>query len=141
MVRPSIIALGFEIPIFAIFDADGNENHPGKRAMHERDNKAILGLFGGDVMNPFPSALTKGKNFLVWPENIGNSVAADLRLELGDTEFEAVKNEARTTFENEGSLDKASLYIGQLLSIAHGRGAKCPSLNSLVDAVEAFAGN
>jgi putative ATP-dependent endonuclease of the OLD family len=136
MWRPAIIALGLGIPVFAVFDGDGADSK--NRQAHARDNAALLRLFGGDESVPFPGSTVWGSNFLMWPDKIGASVQSDLVASMGAAEFEAVQNAAHLAFQNEGKISKASLYIGELLTLACERGATCPSLDRLLESMLAF---
>jgi len=138
MLRPAIIAHGFEIPVFVIFDGDRNVTRDDWRKAHARDNVALLRLFDENATEPFPNSAVWGDKVVMWPENIGSSVQSDLVASLGEAEFRAIKNAACSEFDNEGKLNKTTLYIGQLLTLAKEKGAACPSLDRLVDSVLAF---
>ena len=56
MVFPLAISKEMNIPTYAIFDADGGEAVKEIKEKHALDNKALLGLLGGDVDSPFPEA-------------------------------------------------------------------------------------
>jgi putative ATP-dependent endonuclease of OLD family len=138
MLRPAIIAHGFEIPVFVIFDGDRNVTRDDWRRAHARDNVALLRFFGENATEPFPNSAVWGNNLVMWPENIGSSVQSDLVASLGEAEFGAIKNAACSEFDNEGKLNKTTLYIGQLLTLAKEKGAVCPSLDRLAGSVLAF---
>jgi putative ATP-dependent endonuclease of the OLD family len=140
MVRPAIIALGFEIPIFAIFDGDGDELRADKRQAHARDNAALLRLFGGDAATPFSPTPIWADKFVMWPENIGSSVQSDLVASMGQTAFDEIRNAAHLEFDNEAKLNKTSLYIGKLLTLAKEKNAACATLDQLVPSILTFAG-
>ena len=138
MLRPAIIAHGFEIPVFVIFDGDRNVTRDDWRKAHARDNVALLRFCGENATEPFPNSAVWGNKLVMWPENIGSSVQPDLVASLGEAEFGAIKNAACLEFDNEGKLNKTALYIGQLLTLAKEKGAVCPSLDRLADSVLAF---
>src|SRR5690606_8067821 len=52
LVEPLIVAETLNIPAFAIFDADGNITNANARPKHEKDNKALLSILGGDPNIP-----------------------------------------------------------------------------------------
>jgi putative ATP-dependent endonuclease of OLD family len=55
MIRPTIIAQGLGIPVFAVVDADGDKVlKPENRTRHHRDNIALIRLFKGDEKDCFP---------------------------------------------------------------------------------------
>lgn len=55
MLRPLVIAKHIGIPTFVVFDSDADEQHPDKRAKHQKDNKALLALLGKERENPLPT--------------------------------------------------------------------------------------
>jgi putative ATP-dependent endonuclease of OLD family len=133
MIRPSIIASGLNIPHVIIFDGDRDQQGKRHEAKHIRDNIALLNLSGGDISVAFPSQIVWGKRFVCWPENIGTAVEAELMESLGSDLLELIKNEVRSEFDFTADLNKATLYIGSLLTIARQKGAKCPLLDRVCD--------
>ena len=71
LVEPLVVAETLGIPAFAVFDADGNEMNPNRRPQHERDNKALLSLLGGNPDTPFPDTTVWAERFVQWPNNLG----------------------------------------------------------------------
>ena len=53
LIEPIVIAQALDIPVFVLFDADGNKMNPDQRVKHEKDNRALLKLLGGN--NPIRS--------------------------------------------------------------------------------------
>jgi hypothetical protein len=115
-----------------------NEASIAKRNTHLRENIALLRLFGGDISDPFPRSTVWGSKFVMWPDNIGSCVEADLLTSLGAATLEIIKNQVRLGFENEARLDKTFLFIGHLLAAAKENGGECPSLDRLLDSITSF---
>ena len=46
LVQPLAIALELGLPVFVIFDADGDATKPEHRQKHEKDNQALMNLLG-----------------------------------------------------------------------------------------------
>ena len=59
LIEPAIIAIALDIPTFVVFDADGNKTN--QSIAHERDNKELLRVLGGNDADPFPSATVWGE--------------------------------------------------------------------------------
>jgi putative ATP-dependent endonuclease of OLD family len=137
LIRPAIIAEGLGIPNVAIFDCDGSELGKNHEKLHIRDNVALLKLYGGSA-DPFPSQIVWGDRFVCWPENIGETVSAELRATLGEVDFDLIRSEVSAEFDHAGRLDKTALYIGTLLTIAQQRGAQSPSLDRVCDWINTF---
>ena len=113
LIEPIIIAQALDIPVFVLFDADGNKTNPDQRVRHERDNKALLKLLGGNDFDPFPKATAWGASYVQWPTNIGDV----LKAEVGDTLWEQTFTEATNGLGNpEGSYIKNPIHIGDHLN-------------------------
>lgn len=76
MSRLLAIAKELELPVFAIFDADGNKNGDARR-IATKDNSCLLKLLGIAVPEAFPSNSVMGHNYVQWAIDIGHSVSAD----------------------------------------------------------------
>lgn len=128
------IAQGLKIPVFTIFDADGNclEKH---KQEHEADNKVILSLLGHDSSNPFPVDTIWGTDCAVWPQNIGET----LKLEVPSDKLLNFENKANAAHGNPGGLKKNSLQIGTKLQLIFDDAHRPPSLEKLCDAILSYA--
>src|SRR5690606_36019070 len=78
LVEPLVVAECLSIPAFAIFDADGNITNANARPKHEKDNKVLLTLLGGDSAQPFPAATVWTERFVQWPTNLGDVLRAEV---------------------------------------------------------------
>lgn len=127
MLRPLVIAKHIRIPTFVVFDSDADELDPGKRAKHQKDNKALLALLGKASENPLPTTSLWGPGFVMWRSNIG----ALIRAEIGAAEWSAFQTEADKQYGHAGGLRKNTLHIGFCLTQAWESGKRSPSLERL----------
>lgn len=141
MVRPVIIAHGLDIPVFAIFDGDNDKiNQAKKRVLHERDNRALLRLLGGDDTQLFPNQVMWGERYAMWPTDLGSVVSAELLNTLGDQTYLQTVNEAHQQFGHEDNLKKNTMLINAKLAIAWDAGGRSASLDTLCDHLLMFGG-
>lgn len=120
-----------------IFDSDaddlGAQNQ--RKAVHERDNRALLSLCGGDVNDPFPAACVEGARFTAWPCNLGKAVQDDFVNSLGQDGWNKVLTDAHAMFGNASSLKKNTMVIGAKLALALDAGGSSPCLDRLCDRI------
>lgn len=136
LIEPIVIAQALDIPVFALFDADGNKANPNERACHERDNKALLRLLGGNDADPFPNAVVWGTSYVQWPTNFGDV----LRTEVGVTVWDRTFGQATTGLGNpEGSYIKNPVHIGDHLDLLKEQGHTPASLDRLCAEIIRFA--
>lgn len=149
LVRPVIIALGLNIPTLAVIDADGDKltktnaagikiDNPGVRADHERDNRALIRLLGGDESNLFPSGVIWNDNLVIWPSDLADIAKREFIISLGpqgEAQFETIEGLARGDAGDAGGLSKNSVYIGYLLERLHAANAKSASLDLLCEKI------
>lgn len=153
LIRPVIIALGLDIPTLAIFDADGDKitktdatgvkvDNRSVRSDHERDNRALVRLLGGDEENLFPTGIIWGDNLVIWPSDLADTVKREFIVSLGhqgEEQLEAVENKARSDAGNAGDLGKNSIYIGYLLERLNKANGQSPSLDRLCEKILQFS--
>lgn len=137
LIRALIIAQGLSIPTFTIFDADVDSNDNEKK-LHERDNRALLRLLGGDDTNIFPAAPILEEQYAIWPTDLSKMVEADLVASLGKEKFEEIRNAAHNQYGNEAGLKKNTLLIYSKLALAWEVGGKSPTLDTLCDQIIKF---
>lgn len=137
IIRALIIAQGLNIPTFTIFDADADANET-QRKFHERDNRALLRLLGGDEANVFPGASILDQKYAIWPTDLSQMVEADLMASLEADKFEEIKNAAHNQYGNDGGLKKNTLLICSKLALAWEAGGKSPTLDALCDRIIEF---
>jgi putative ATP-dependent endonuclease of OLD family len=152
LIRPAIIALGLKIPLLVVFDADGDKltktdasgqkvDNPSVRLDHERDNRALLRLLGGDENNLFPTGVLWCDQLVVWPSDLGDTVKREFIISLGaqgQQQFDVIRGRANSDAGNAGGLEKNSVYIGYLLQRLHEAGATSASLDKLCDFILSF---
>ena len=128
LVEPLVIAKKLSIPAFVVFDADGNITNPNARPKHEKDNKALLSILGGDPNVAFPLKTVWDKRFVQWTSNLGDT----LRTEVGQTDWNEAFGEATKGLGNpEGSFAKNPVHIGAHLEKLNERGKTPVSLDRL----------
>lgn len=140
LLRPLIIAKGLQIPVYVLFDADGDKvEREDRKKDHMRDNVGLLRLLGGDEAQVFPSSVYHGTNWTIFPADFGASVDADIVATLGQEGFDKIKNESLIAFENEKGLGKNYLHIGVKLDKTFEAGCKPPSLVDLCNRLLSFS--
>ncbi len=139
LLRPLIIAQGLEIPVYVLFDADGDkiEKEEWKKD-HERDNLGLLRLLGGNEAEVFPSTIYHGANWTIFPTDFGAIVDAEIVATVGEDEFNKIKNESLMAFENEKGLGKNYMQIGVKLAKTFEASCKPSSLEDLCSRLLSF---
>lgn len=138
LVEPIVVAGCLGIPHFAIFDADGNQTSPNSRSQHEKDNKSLLTLLGGDPNNPFPTAPVWSPRFTQWPFNLGDT----LKSEVGQLDWDQTFGAASKGLGSpEGSYEKNPVHIGDHLQLLNDKGKIPTTLIKLCDELLKFAGS
>lgn len=134
---PNALAIAKDsVPIFAIFDGDGDVTHHRFRPMHGADNKAILNLVGGDASDRSPATAVWADTFVQWHTNFGDVVQAEVDKMVWDTMYgEATKTLGRP----EGKYGNNPVHIGMHLEGLMSGGTNIPSLKKAGDHVLAFA--
>lgn len=133
LIQPLAIAVELGLPVFTMFDADGNTVREDHRKKHELDNGAIIALLGGGHA-AFPATDVVEANYAIWKTNLGEAVKAD----FGD-QYDRLKEGARQVYAQEGGLEKHDLFIAEWLTTAHGEGLTSPTMQRLCTAVLDFA--
>lgn len=133
LIQPLAIAVELGLPVFTIFDADGNTEREDHRTKHELDNRAIISLMG-EGHAPFPTTDVMGANHAIWETNLGDAVKAD----FGD-QYDRLKEGARQIYAHEGGLEKHDLFIAEWLTTAHGEGLTSSTMQRLCTAILDFA--
>ncbi len=131
LVQALAVAQGLGIPVFTIFDADGNTANPAHRPKHEKDNKTLLGLLGGDVSQPFPAEALWATDHIVWTNNITDM----LEQEIGAAKYATYCNQADTLYGQPGGMEKNTLCIGSRLQFAFDDGTRPASLDRMCKAI------
>lgn len=134
MIQPISIAQCLSIPVFVVFDADGDEEQEGKRRQHEADNTHILRLMGVKNPVPFPSAPAWHHSSVMWDLEIGEVV----KREIGETEWQQARVQASEEFGHTAGLQKNSLHIARSLEIAWQAGLRSDSLKRACECILEF---
>jgi predicted ATPase len=133
LVQPLAIAVELGMPVFTVFDADGDKTKEDDRPKHEKQNRALLKLLGS-ALEPFPPTSTVEETYAVWPTNLGDAVKGDFGAEYG-----RFAEGARAHYAHEGGLEKHDLFIADWLIAAWERDVSSQTLRKLCDAILAFA--
>jgi predicted ATP-dependent endonuclease of OLD family len=134
LIQPLAIAVELDLPVFVIFDADGEkQSHPHQGVKHERDNKAITSLLGIEC-ETFPSTVVVEKNYAIWPTNLADIVKS----EFGE-EYERLANSARIHYAQEGGLEKNELFIAEWLTAGYDENIRSSTLNLLCQKILEFS--
>lgn len=133
LIQPLAIALELDLPVYVIYDADGDTARPDHRVKHERDNKAILNLLG--VPNdPFPTVDILSANYTIWAHNLTKVVKNDF-----GADYQRITDMARVHYAQEAGLEKNDLFIAEWLSLANNEGLRSPSLANLCESILQFS--
>jgi len=135
LVQPLAIAVELGVPVFVVFDADGDTQRPDHRTKHEKDNRALMSLLGVDG-NPFPNSHLWGQNHAIWKTNLTDTVKADFQT----ADYERLTNATRQDYAQEGGLEKNDLFIADWLSAARDENLTSATLGQLSQAIIAFGG-
>lgn len=130
-----VIAQELKIPVFVIFDGDGDVEKQEHRAKHERDNKALIAALG-IACDAFPAEIVLADNCAIWPHKIEAAVKASFSKE----EYERIATEARQAIDPGASLAKNPALIGEILAIAWATNKEPAALVELNKRLMRFAG-
>jgi putative ATP-dependent endonuclease of the OLD family len=134
LIQPLAMAVELGLPIFVVFDADGDATKPEHRIKHEQDNRALMHLLNtADV--PFPADNVWGDNHAIWSTNITKVIKAD----FPEADYTRVTEGARQHYALEGGLEKNDLFIAEWVSLAHGEGLRSATLENLCQSIIRFA--
>lgn len=132
LIKPLAMANELGLPIFVVFDADGDAGER-QRPMHERDNRALNNLLG-IADEPFPAQCLWGQNYTIWSTRLGDRVEAD----FGE-HFTRLADAARARYGNERGLDKQDLFIADWLAAGRAEGRLSATLSQLCASILRFA--
>lgn len=133
LIQPLAIATELDLPVFVIFDADGNTTKHEHRVKHENDNKALFNLLGAST-NPFPDDKVWAENHAVWNTNLTDVVKQDF-----GADHARVTEATRLQYAQEGGLEKNSMFIADWLEAAHQQGLTSSTLTQLCASLLRFA--
>ena len=133
LIQPLAIARELDLPVFVVFDADGNTTRLDHRNKHEIDNRALISLLGA-THPEFPPASVIGRDHAIWETNLGDAVQGDF-----GANYAPLVNAARTRYGNEGGLEKQDLFIAEWLTAGRNAGHSSGTLSSLCQAILEFA--
>lgn len=136
LIEPLVVAECLNIPSLVVFDGDGDITNPSARTKHEKDNKLLLSLLGGNAAEAFPATTVWAPRFVQWPCNLGETLKADIGQQLWDQTFgEASKGLGSP----HGSYAKNPMHIGDHVAALYARNAVPQSLVRLCTEILTFA--
>jgi putative ATP-dependent endonuclease of the OLD family len=133
LIQPLAIAKELGIPVFVVFDADGDTTRADHRAQHEKDNKALMYLLNV-TGSAFPSTNVLGRDHAIWHTSLTQIVEADFGADCNK-----YKEAVRLHYAQEGGLEKHDLFIADWLSEAHADGKSATTLAALCTAILTYA--
>jgi len=133
LIQPLAIAKELGLPVYVVFDADGNTTRPDHRTQHERDNSAIFNLLEV-VCEPFPTDTVVGASHTVWKHNLTETVKSDF-----GADYQRITDLVRVHYAQEGGLEKNDLFIAEWLTAAYNETLRSPNLSTLCDSILQFA--
>ncbi len=135
LIQPLAMAVELGLPVFVIFDADGDTMRDDHRVKQEKDNRALMHLLGieGDS---FPNRNILGINHSIWQTNLTETVKADFPA----ADYTRIIEAARINYSHESDLGKNHLFISEWVSAAYNEGLRSTNLSSLCRAILDFAG-
>jgi putative ATP-dependent endonuclease of OLD family len=110
LIQPLAICVELSVPVFTVFDADGDVQRTDHRTRHEADNRALLALLNSG-RKPFPEHNVIETDFAMWSTNLGDAVKTDF-----GADYERLTNAARVRYSHEGGLEKHDLFIADWLA-------------------------
>jgi putative ATP-dependent endonuclease of the OLD family len=134
LIQPLAMAVELGLPVFVVFDADGDATKREHRVKHEQDNRALMCLLN-IVEAPFPAANVWGVNHAIWPTNLTKVVKAD----FAEADYTRITEAARQHYAQEGGLEKNDLFIAEWVSSAHSENLRAPTLENLCQSIIGFA--
>jgi predicted ATP-dependent endonuclease of OLD family len=133
LIKPLAIAVELSVPVFVVFDSDGNTEREDQRVRHEKDNRALMAILGIS-QSPFPSATLWGDNYAIWPTNLTDAVKTDF-----GSNYPRLTEAARRQYSQEGGLEKNDLFIAEWISSAQNEGLSSSTLTKLTSNILTFA--
>jgi hypothetical protein len=132
LIEPIAIARELEIPMYVVFDADGNSRAEDK-SKHERDNKAIINLLDLTI-DAFPKTNVIGSNYAIWTNTLSEAVEGDIGGKCSE-----YKEAVRINYSHEGGLEKNELFIADWITAAYKSGETSVTLDSLCTSILEYA--
>lgn len=123
--RPYVIFRSLEIPVYVIWDSDGN-----KTGAKPRENHILLRLVG-ETVTDWPSGIYE--RFACFENTLEDLVCAEIGLEKFDFLLAALQ--AELGYSNKDDALKNPQVFRELLQKSHSQGAKCETLESIIDSI------
>ncbi|HMV46864.1 MAG TPA: AAA family ATPase [Blastocatellia bacterium] len=134
LIQPLAISVELNLPVFVIFDADGDTSNPDNLNRHKQDNCALMSLLGLPL-DPFPSSPICGRNYAIWQTNLTKVIKDDFQ----PKDYTRLTEVVRIYYAQEGGLEKNDLFIAHWLSEAHKEDLTSTTLTNLCNSILTFA--
>lgn len=134
LIQPLAIAVELGLPVYVVFDADGDTVRADHRIKHEHDNQALMRLLS-ITDPPFPATRVLGDNHAIWDTNLTKTVRAD----FPEADYSRVTSVARLGYAQEGGLEKNHLFIAEWISAARRENLASATLQNLCQSIIRFA--
>ena len=136
MIYAVALAKAMNIPTFTLFDGDADKpDKNGSRAMHQRENSALLHVYGANSDDPMPATDYWGEGIVMWASDIGTVVKDD----IGEDPWKSYQEKADAQYGHAGNLRKNTLHIGASLALAWDEGKKSTRLGRLCEEILRYA--
>ena len=136
IIRPYAMAKKLNLHAFVLYDSDGHvlEDGSGRRNKHQKDNQAIIKIFG-EKLDSFPTSHHWKDGLVAWTTEMGQVVKDD----FDPAVYVKHSDSARLACGQEKDLEKNSLFIANLLTSAWAAGHKSATLEQLCLSILSFA--
>jgi energy-coupling factor transporter ATP-binding protein EcfA2 len=134
ILRPLIAAQETGIPAFVVFDADGDVAKDEWKLRHEQYNRRLLNALGSTEA-AFPANIVWGKDFVVWPVSLRDSVKGS----VDGQQWQECQTAANLEFGNPGGFGKNVMQIACFLEQLWAGGVRPQPLEELSRRLAEFA--
>lgn len=134
MPRPIAIMRKMGIPLYCVFDSDG-DCEAKHRPTHEAENKAILILLGTTGGSAFPTSDHWSDGLTVWANNLTKRIEAD----FGKEEWNDCLDQVRAENGHPPDINKNGYFIPDFLEKAWGKGLSSDNMERLCHEILAHA--
>lgn len=134
LIQPLAMAIELSLPVFVVFDADGDTERADHRIKQEKDNRALMSLLG-IAEDTFPERNILEANHAIWSTNLTKTIKSD----FSEADYARLVEAARINYAHEKDLEKNHLFIAEWITAAHNDGLRSATLSSLCRSILDFA--
>lgn len=119
------------IPVYLVFDCDGDNMKENDRRNNEKENRSLLRLCGKGDFDVFPATPLVEELFACFPHNLEVTMAGEL------TEYNF--NDRRSAISSQRKTDGKSPVVYEILfAESYGAGHQSPTLDRIVEAIRSL---